>query len=406
MRGKMKKKNGKKLNIAHLHWGFPPVIGGVETHLTILLPTLVELGHNVSLLTGSAEGAKIDDEYRGVKILRAPIMDLNWLVQRGLHGIEKEVVQVYSKFIDRQKPDILHAHNMHYFSRIHAKMLEKMSIEKGIPLFLTAHNVWDDDLYLELVTNVRWTHIIAVSHFIEKELIGVGCSHHQTTTVHHGIDEKMFNPKINPKPIYKKYPQLKDKRILFHPARMGMAKGCDVSIKALRLIKERVPEAMLVLAGTKNIVDWGLTQQKDIAYMVHLVERFNLRDNVLIDSYLLEDMPMIYAACQVCIYPSTASEPFGLTMLEAMASAKPMVVTKMGGMPEIIGDGINGFVIPVKGYEELASRVIQLFSDDELRDRLGNVGRNMVEKSYTRKSVAQATLRLYDKFANVYSEVH
>ncbi|MCK5178541.1 MAG: glycosyltransferase, partial [Candidatus Omnitrophica bacterium] len=113
----MKKKNGKKLNIAHLHWGFPPVIGGVETHLTILLPTLVELGHNVSLLTGSAEGAKIDDEYRGVKILRAPIMDLNWLVQRGLHGIEKEVVQVYSKFIDRQKPDILHAHNMHYFSR-------------------------------------------------------------------------------------------------------------------------------------------------------------------------------------------------------------------------------------------------------------------------------------------------
>ncbi|MCK5259481.1 MAG: glycosyltransferase family 4 protein [Candidatus Omnitrophica bacterium] len=402
----MKKKNGKKLNIAHLHWGFPPVIGGVETHLTILLPTLVELGHNVSLLTGSAEGAKIDDEYRGVKILRAPIMDLNWLVQRGLHGIEKEVVQVYSKFIDRQKPDILHAHNMHYFSRIHAKMLEKMSIEKGIPLFLTAHNVWDDDLYLELVTNVRWTHIIAVSHFIEKELIGVGCSHHQTTTVHHGIDEKMFNPKINPKPIYKKYPQLKDKRILFHPARMGMAKGCDVSIKALRLIKERVPEAMLVLAGTKNIVDWGLTQQKDIAYMVHLVERFNLRDNVLIDSYLLEDMPMIYAACQVCIYPSTASEPFGLTMLEAMASAKPMVVTKMGGMPEIIGDGINGFVIPVKGYEELASRVIQLFSDDELRDRLGNVGRNMVEKSYTRKSVAQATLRLYDKFANVYSEVH
>jgi glycosyltransferase involved in cell wall biosynthesis len=88
-------------------------------------------------------------------------------------------------------------------------------------------------------------------------------------------------------------------------------------------------------------------------------------------------------------------------MLEAMASAKPMVVTRMGGMPEIIGDGINGFVIPVKGYEELASRVIQLFSDDELRERLGNVGRNMVEKSYTRKNVAQSTLRLYIRFANV-----
>ena len=394
----MKKNHERALNIAHLHWGFPPVIGGVETHLTTLLPTMVEMGHNVSLLTCSVEGSKGIDEYRGVKINRVPIMDLNWLAQRGLHGIEKEVREEFARFIDVQKPDILHAHNMHYFSRAHAKTLEEMSIKKGIPLFLTAHNVWDDDLYLDLTTNVRWTHIIAVSHFIEKELIGVGCSHHQTTTVHHGVDEKLFHPKINPKPIYKKFPQLKEKKVFFHPARMGMAKGCDVSIKALRLIKERIPNAMLVLAGTKNIVDWGMTQQKDIAYMVHLVERFDLRNNVLIDSYLLEDMPMIYAASEVCIYPSTASEPFGLTMLEAMASAKPMIVTRMGGMPEIIGDGINGFVIPVKGYEELASRVVQLFSDDELRDRLGNVGRNMVEKSYTRKIVAQSTLELYDKY--------
>ncbi len=58
----------------------------------------------------------------------------------------------------------------------------------------------------------------------------------------------------------------------------------------------------------------------------------------------------------------------------------------------------SGFVIPVKGYEELSSRVIQLFTDDELRERLGNVGRNMVEKSYTRNSVAQATLNLYYKY--------
>ena len=50
----MVKKN--KLNIAHFHWGFPPIIGGVETHLTILLPQIVKLGNKVSLLTGSVEG--------------------------------------------------------------------------------------------------------------------------------------------------------------------------------------------------------------------------------------------------------------------------------------------------------------------------------------------------------------
>ena len=67
------------------------------------------------------------------------------------------------------------------------------------------------------------------------------------------------------------------------------------------------------------------------------------------------DMPRLYAASLVCMYPSTASEPFGLTMLEALASAKPIVVTKTGGMPEIIKDGINGFIIPVKDFESLIS---------------------------------------------------
>ena len=388
----------KKLAIAHMHWGFPPVIGGVETHLTILLPTLYEMGHTVSLLTGSVEGVKGQHTYKGVHISRVPIMDLNWLARRGLQGIEEEVRKVFTKFIDEQRPDVLHVHNMHYFSKTHAKVLEELAQKRGVPLFVTAHNVWDDDLFLELTTKIKWTHIIAVSHFIERELMGVGCSHRLIRTIHHGIDEDMFHPKVNPTRIFKKYPQLKDKKIFFHPARMGLAKGCDVSIKALRCIKEKVPDVMLILAGTKNIVDWGLTQQKDIAYMVHLVERFGLRDNVLIDAYLLEEMPYLYAASLVCVYPSTAMEPFGLTMLESMASGRPMIVTNAGGMPEIIRDGINGFIVPMKGYEELGSRVLQLFSDDELRDRMGSVGRRMVENGFTRKSVAEATLNLYHAF--------
>ena len=49
----------EKLSITHFHWGFPPIIGGVETHLTILLPQLVKLGHKVNLLTCSVEGFKL-----------------------------------------------------------------------------------------------------------------------------------------------------------------------------------------------------------------------------------------------------------------------------------------------------------------------------------------------------------
>jgi glycosyltransferase involved in cell wall biosynthesis len=330
--------------------------------------------------------------------MREPIMDLNWLAHRGLEGIEKEVTKTLNKFVDTFKPDIMHAHNMHYFSKVHALTLEKISIKKGIPIFLTAHNTWDDLVCWDLSTRIKWTHIVAVSHFIERELIGLGCSHRDITTVHHGIDERMFKPGIDTAGVYKKYPKLKGKKVFFHPARMGLAKGCDVAIKALRLVKYRVPNVVLVLAGTKNIIDWALSQQKDIAYIVKLVDNFKLRDNVIIDSYSLEEMPGLYAVSDVCIYPSTVSEPFGLTMLEAMACSRPMVVTRAGGMPEIISDGVNGFVVPVRDFEELASRISLLLEEDSLRERLGATGRKMVESRFTKKHVTQALLALYRKF--------
>jgi len=385
----------KKLSIAHMHWGFPPIIGGVETHLTILLPTMVKMGHKVNLLTASFEGEKTRDKYKGVGIFRHPIMDLNWLSTRGVNGLLEEVRGVFNKFVDDTKPDYIHTHNMHYFSKVHARMLKELSKKRGIPLILTAHNVWDDNLFLDLTKSVKWDHIIAVSHFIKKEIIGTGYNHRNITVIHHGIDDRIYSPNVSPRLAYRKYPILKGRKVVFHPARMGLAKGCDVSIKALHVIKQKFPDVIMVLAGTRNIIDWALTQQKDIAYMVNLVKALKLKDNVLIDAFLLQDMPYLYAASSVCVYPSTVSEPFGLTMLEALSSGKPMIVTDAGGMPEIIKDGINGFVIPVKDFEALASRVIYLLTRDDLRERFGYTGRQMVEQQYTKEIVTENTLRVY-----------
>jgi glycosyltransferase involved in cell wall biosynthesis len=388
----------KKLSISHLHWGFPPIIGGVETHLTTLLPALAKKGHKVNLLTASFEGEKGKDNYKGVGILRHPIMDLNWLSKRGVEGLMEEVRLIFIRFINETRPDYLHAHNMHYFSEVHALVLQEIAAKKGIPLILTAHNVWDDNLFLDLTRNINWDHIIAVSHFIKREIIGTGYNHRNITVIHHGIDQDVYSPRVNPRSTLNKYPILRNKKVIFHPARMGLAKGCDVSIKALRIIKETFPEVVLVLAGTKNIIDWSQSQQSDIAYMVSLVKLLGLQNNVLIDTFPLKDMPGLYSVSQVCMYPSSASEPFGLTMLEALASARPMVVTMAGGMPEIIKDGIDGFIIPVKDFESLASRVIQLLNNKELRDRLGYTGRQIVEQQYTKEIISENTLRLYKNF--------
>ncbi|MBU0571252.1 MAG: glycosyltransferase family 4 protein [Candidatus Omnitrophica bacterium] len=394
----MRKSGDKKMNIAHLHWGFPPIIGGVETHLTIILPEMVKQGHNVSLLTGSVEGVDGLYVYEGATIHRTPLMDLNWLAKRGLAGLDEEIYQVFNTFLETTKPDIIHVHNMHYFSPVHAHTLSGLAKERGIPLIVTAHNVWDDVLFMDLTHKIDWTHIIAVSHFIKKEIIGIGVDDRKITVIHHGIDQDKFNPAVNPEKILKKYPQLKNKKVIFHPARIGMAKGCDVSIKAINIVKRIYPDIMLVLAGSKNIVDWAGSQQKDIAYLVKLIKHFGLTDNILIDSYTLDEVSQIYSVADVCLYPSSGCEPFGLTMLEAMASEKPIIVTKMGGMPEIISDGINGFVIPVKDFELLAAKINNLLEDEALRRRLGYTGRQMVEAQYTKEHVTANTLAVYKRF--------
>lgn len=385
------------LRVAQLHWGFPPTIGGVETHLSVLLPEFAKRGHEVFLLTGAFPGAGARSSYKGVTVWRTPLMDLNWLYQRGLERLEEPLAKEFEDFLSGAKPHVVHAHNMHYFSKPHADVLHDLCKRRGIPLVLTAHNAWDDITFIELTTQVQWSHIIAVSHFIKKELIGTGFNDQDITVVHHGIDLDAFRPGLDLKAVHKKHKALEGRKVIFHPARMGIGKGCDVSIKAMRLVKERIPDALLVLAGTKNIVDWGATQQRDIAYMVDLVRIFGLQDSCYINVYSLDEMPGLYNASDAVVYPSSAPEPFGLTMLESMATAKPIIVTDVGGMPEIIHDGINGHVVPWRDFEALASRLIELLSNPRLCRRLGLTGRQIVEARHSKEMMADNILKVYRK---------
>jgi len=391
-----KTKKPKKLRIAHIHWAFPPIIGGVETHLVMLLPELVKRGHDVSLLTCSAEGAKAQETYKGVAITRRPIMNLNWLNKRGLVGVEDEVRSVFSAFLDKTKPDIIHSHNMNYFSKMHAEILEEEAKKKRkIPLILTAHNSWDDMIFLKLTRDIAWDHIIAVSHYIKKELMGIGCPSHKVTAIHHGIDIEKFKP-TNKKRYRGKLRFLKNKKVIFHPARMGLAKGCDISVKAMHSVLNKIPDAVLVLAGTKNIVDWGSTQQKDIAYIVDLIGSLGIKNNTLIEMFTLDEMVDLYAIADICLYPSTVGEPFGLTMLEALASGKPMIVTNSGGMPEVIQDGINGYVVPIRDYEAIATKIVTLLGDKTLRARIGGTGRKITELRFSKEIMADNNIMIYN----------
>ncbi len=393
------------MKIAMLHWGFPPIIGGVETHLVSLMPELVRMGHKVSLLTGSAEGSPEHFDFKGVHIHRSQFFDLNWLFKSNFQEVDDNVWDITVGFLDKVKPDVIHAHNMHYFSRYHTRVLEHYALYHRIPLVLTAHNAWKDKLFLDLTCKVAWDKIIAISHYIKRELMAVGVPEERIAVVHHGIDEKLFHPGKPSSSIFKDHPQLKGKkRVIFIPARLGIAKGCDIMIEAFRLVKNRFPDAMLLMSGSGNIIDWGLTQNKDIAFFVTLIKHLRLEDSVYINTFSLnKEMPELYRLAEVIAYPSSSEEPFGLTMLEAMASGKPIVVTESGGMPEIIRDDINGYVIPKGNHEDLAEKIITLMSDDKLRKKLGETGRQQVERMYTRETYARNIFKVYEDAIKEYS---
>ena len=151
------------MKIAMIHWGFPPIIGGVETHLIFLMPELVKMGHKVTLLTGAANGSPEQFDFKGAKIYRSKFYDLNWLFKSNFQDVDDNVLEVTVDYLDKVKPDIIHTHNMHYFSRYHINVVEHYAREHKIPLVLTAHNSWKDKLFLDLTCKIAWDKIIAIN---------------------------------------------------------------------------------------------------------------------------------------------------------------------------------------------------------------------------------------------------
>ncbi|NPV74017.1 MAG: glycosyltransferase family 4 protein [Pelotomaculum sp.] len=390
------------MRIAQLHWAFPPVIGGVESHLAMLGPAMVKRNCRVSLLTGSAQGAAEKEQYGGMYVQRSPLMDLNGLTPEKILEMSGEIRQEINSFIELTRPDLIHAHNMHYFSPVHADVLYEIKKERGIPLVLTAHNVWADDDPTWQEMNKRahiWDAVIAVSNYIKKELVRCGYEEDKITVVHHGIDLDRFSPPAerDAEEIKIKYPEFEGRRVIFHPARMSLDKGCHISVKAVSIIRKEFPEVLLVLAGTGKTVDWGSHQHKHVNKIMEMVDELGVKENVFTRFFAWDEMPLVYRAAEFCVYPSCFEEPFGLAMLESMASERPIVVSRAGGMPEVVHNGVTGFVVEMGSEEELADRCLRLLQDPALCRKMGRQGRIMVERFWTRDIMTEATLAVYQK---------
>jgi glycosyltransferase involved in cell wall biosynthesis len=103
----------------------------------------------------------------------------------------------------------------------------------------------------------------------------------------------------------------------------------------------------------------------------------------------------VYAAADVICQFSHWEEVFGWMIAEGMAYAKPIVATRVGGIPELVTDGVTGLLVEPEDINSMADSVLRLIADRELRGRLGHAGRMKTEERFCLRSNVKQLLKLY-----------
>jgi glycosyltransferase involved in cell wall biosynthesis len=114
---------------------------------------------------------------------------------------------------------------------------------------------------------------------------------------------------------------------------------------------------------------------------------------------VVEDMPEFWAGVDIAVMPSTLPESFGMSALEAMASEKPVVATRCGGVAELVEDGVNGRLVPSGDEGALAEALLAYVNSPELRREHGEAGRQRCEAEFSIEGCATAYATLFASLA-------
>jgi glycosyltransferase involved in cell wall biosynthesis len=393
---------GDAMKIGVVHWAFPPVIGGVESHLVYLYEELARMGHEVSFLT--APHPQRDDGSLGwCHVESNGLMSIDRLLKipAGKER-QKNVYAMLESYISEVSPDIIHAHNLHYFFPDHAESLGALAKKYGIPLVLTIHNYWEDDMSRHLLRDVGWDSIVSVSYHLKKSCIFDAKLPPETVEVHyHGIDLDRYRVREDRESLKEKL-GLKGRKVIFHPARMCEMKGTLHSIEAASILRDTYPGISLVLSGNGDTVDFENERPAFKESVARLVKGLKLSDNIKFVSIPADEMPLYMNAADIVIYPTILpqGEAFGIGPVEAMACGRPVIVTGSGGLPESTSHNINGLLVdgdPTTLAARLAESIRHLLERPEVCDYLGSNGREIAVERFDAKKMAARMEDLYGR---------
>lgn len=178
-----------------------------------------------------------------------------------------------------------------------------------------------------------------------------------------------------------------DRTVVLQVSWIIPAKGIDDVLEAARLVVGSNPKVHFVMVGEGD----------DRARYTKLAKEMGLEDYFtwtgLVDDPFGEG---VYDAADIVCQASRWQEAFGQVIAEAMASGKPVIGTRVGGIPEVVEDGVSGFLIDKHNPGELAEKILLLANDRELRLSLGQTGREICREKFELQDMVRQVMDLYD----------
>jgi len=408
------------LRIGFFVWEYPPqLVGGLGTYAEYLTHELVEMGHDVAVLTLNSGGLRTREVLKGVEVHRPMIADASnvfpMFVADDLRKWGTNIkffndIFIYNvlsatKFVnglvkeEGYRFDVVCVHD--WLSSIAGLIVKN---ETKIPVVFHVHSTeWGRSggqgsevvSHLESAMADGADGIVTVSHAMRDDLARHGWPVGKINVVWNGVDPERYDP-ANVRAedvarIREKYGVGGDECMVLFLGRLTWVKSVRNLVQALPAVLREHPNTRLVVLGKGE-------EQRDV---VETAQRLGVADDVVCRfDFVDEDERILhYAAADVCVFPSVY-EPFGIVSLEAMSMAKPVVVGARGVVgfrEQVVSSGVDQCGMHVNGEDpaDIAWGINEVLKDKDRARVWGENGRKRVLEYFTWRKTAEQTLQVY-----------
>lgn len=379
-----------------LSWEYPPKnVGGLSTHVYNLSHELVNLGHEVHVITCEEGTAPIEENDKGVYVHRVSPYKIDtddftkWVMHLNFAMIE-ESIRLIKKL---GKIDIIHAHD--WLTAYSAKVL-KWSYK--IPMICTMHATekgrnngirTDMQRYIsstEWMLNYEAWKVVVCSTYMKNEIVNTfSVPEDKVLIIPNGVNPKEFELEFDWISYRRKFAE-DDEKIVFFIGRHVFEKGIQLLIDASYDIIQGYNKVKFVIAGKGPMTE----------ELKSKVRNMGLADKFVFTGYMNnEGRDKLYKVSNVVVLPSLY-EPFGIASIEAMACGCPVVVADTGGFSEIVEHKYNGMKMINGNANSLKDNVLNLLNDEGLCKYLSENALKTVSENYTWSKVADLTVKIYE----------